>query len=320
MECKLLNVAFASISSLKTPSSLPPHSYLAHHQPNSTLKFLQSKSGANGHHPLHASSSFRTRYAKERVDSSQTLTLDAIRKSLILQEDSIIFNLLLRAQYAYNANTYNDGALCIGSFHGSLVKFIVKETERLHAQAGRYRSPDEHPFFPENLPHSMLLQSQYPKVLHPCADSININKKVWNMYFTDLLPKLAKAGDDDNCGSAAVCDTVCLQALSRRIHYGKFVAEAKFQESTAEYEAAIKVQDRARLMELLTYETVEAAVKKRVEMKTRKYGQEGRITQQEDAADPIYKVEPHLVAQLYEDWIMPLTKEVEVEYLLRRLD
>lgn len=74
------------------------------------------------------------RYAKERVDSSQTLTLNAIRKSLILQEDSIIFNLLLRAQYAYNANTYNDGALCIGSFHGSFVNFIVKETERLHAQ------------------------------------------------------------------------------------------------------------------------------------------------------------------------------------------
>lgn len=73
-------------------------------------------------------------------------------------------------------------------------------------------------------------------------------------------------------------------------------------------------------MELLTYETVEAAVKKRVEKKTRKYGQEGRISQQEEAADPIYKVEPHLVAQLYEDWIMPLTKEVEVEYLLRRLD
>ncbi|KAG5237224.1 hypothetical protein OIU76_012013 [Salix suchowensis] len=319
MECKLLNVAFASISCLKTPSYLPPRSYFAHHQPN-TLKFLQSKSGANEHHPLQAPSSSRTRYAKERVGSSQTLTLDAIRKSLILQEDSIIFNLLLRAQYAYNANTYNDGALCIGSFHGSLVKFIAKETEKLHAQAGRYRSPDEHPFFPENLPPSMLLPSQHPKVLHPCADSININEMVWNMYFTDLLPKLAKAGDDDNCGSAAVCDTVCLQALSRRIHYGKFVAEAKFQESTAEYEAAIKVQDRARLMELLTYETVEAAVKKRVEMKTRKYGQEGSITQQEGAADPIYKVEPHLVAQLYEDWIMPLTKEVEVEYLLRRLD
>lgn len=33
-----------------------------------------------------------------------------------------------------------------------------------------------------------------------------------------------------------------MQALSKRIHYGKFVAEAKFLESSALYEAAIKEQ------------------------------------------------------------------------------
>jgi len=33
------------------------------------------------------------------------------------------------------------------------------------------------------------------------------------MYFKDLLPRLVKAGDDGNCGSAAVCDTLCLQVL-----------------------------------------------------------------------------------------------------------
>ena len=33
-----------------------------------------------------------------------------------------------------------------------------------------------------------------------------------------------------------------------------------------------------------------------------------------------YKVRPEVVADLYERWVMPLTKEVEVEYLLRRLD
>ena len=33
-----------------------------------------------------------------------------------------------------------------------------------------------------------------------------------------------------------------------------------------------------------------------------------------------YKVRPEVVAQLYEQWVMPLTKEVEVDYLLRRLD
>lgn len=34
----------------------------------------------------------------------------------------------------------------------------------------------------------------------------------------------------------------CMQALSKRIHYGKFVAEAKFQASPDSYEAAIRRQ------------------------------------------------------------------------------
>ena len=33
-----------------------------------------------------------------------------------------------------------------------------------------------------------------------------------------------------------------------------------------------------------------------------------------------YKVDPKLVAELYDRWVMPLTKEVQVAYLLRRLD
>ncbi|KAL5563663.1 hypothetical protein UlMin_033410 [Ulmus minor] len=74
--------------------------------------------------------------------------------------------------------------------------------------------PDEHPFFPEFLPESMLPPLNYPQVLHPCAGSINRNNKVWNMYFRDLLPRLVKLGDD----------------------------EAKFQESPAEHEDAIRAQ------------------------------------------------------------------------------
>lgn len=73
-------------------------------------------------------------------------------------------------------------------------------------------------------------------------------------------------------------------------------------------------------MELLTFEAVEAAIKLRVEMKARTYGQEISINREEDAINPIYKIKPHLVANLYGDWIMPLTKEVQIEYLLRRLD
>lgn len=257
----------------------------------------------------------------ERVDESSILTLDSIRHSLIRQEDSIIFSLLERAQFCYNPNTYDKNVF---TKDASLVEFMLKETEKLHAQVGRYRSPDEHPFFSEDLPEPMLPPMQYPKVLHPIADSININDKIWGMYFSRLLPRLVKEGDDGNCGSSAVCDTICLQALSKRIHYGKFVAEAKFQEAPDVYEPAIKAQDGNQLMQLLTYESVEAAIMQRVEAKAKVYGQEVicgiESTNKIETSSPSYKIKPKLVADLYGKWIMPLTKEVQVAYLLRRLD
>ncbi|KAL0554997.1 hypothetical protein IC582_008928 [Cucumis melo] len=271
--------------------------------------------------PVKASSaSTRLLAMKKRVDMSETLTLESIRFSLIRQEDSIIFGLLERAQYCYNANTYDRDTFAMDGFHGSLVEYMVKETEKLHAKAGRYKSPDEHPFFPNDLPQPLLPPLQYPRVLHPIADSININPKVWDMYFRDLIPRLVEDGDDGNCGSSAVCDTICLQALSKRIHYGKFVAEAKFQASPDAYEAAIKAQDKQKLMDMLTYPTVEETVKRRVEMKATVYGQEVTTDEVKGELQAAYKIKPSVVADLYGDWIMPLTKEVQVEYLLRRLD
>lgn len=255
-----------------------------------------------------------------RVDESEVYTLDGIRSSLIRQEDSIIFSLLERAQYCYNEDTYDPDAFFMDGFQGSLVEFMVKETEKVYAQVGRYKSPDEHPFFPNDLPDSLLPPLEYPQVLHPCAHEININRKIWEIYFKDLLPRLVKEGNDGNCGSAATCDSTCLQALSKRIHYGKFVAEAKFRASPADYETAIKAQDRQKLMDLLTYPAVEDAVKKRVETKTKTFGQVVTVGFGEDATEPVYKIKPSLVADLYGEWIMPLTKEVQVEYLLRRLE
>ncbi|WVZ68726.1 hypothetical protein U9M48_017629 [Paspalum notatum var. saurae] len=279
--------------------------------------------------PLRAANKAVTPMSKEeRVDRSEILTLDSIRHSLIRLEDSIIFGLLERAQFRYNADTYDSNAFHMDGFDGSLVEYMVRETEKLHAQVGRYKSPDEHPFFPEDLPEPRLPPMQYPTVLHPIADSININQEIWKMYFDELLPRLVKEGSDGNSGSSAVCDTTCLQALSKRIHYGKFVAEAKFQESPEAYMAAIIAQDPNQLMQLLTYETVERAIERRVEAKARIFGQEVKGAEHNDAppvaehkdAPPVYKIRPSLVAELYSNRIMPLTKQVQVAYLLRRLD
>ena len=39
-----------------------------------------------------------------------------------------------------------------------------------------------------------------------------------------------------------------------------------------------------------------------------------------DGDEGKFKVDPFVVSRLYADWVMPLTKLVEVEYLLHRLD
>ena len=77
-------------------------------------------------------------------------------------------------------------------------------------------------------------------------------------------------------------------------------------------------QDRDTLMKLLTFEKVEEAVMKRVAKKAMMFGQE--VTLNKDGNHGKYKVDPSVVSRFYGDWIMPLTKHVEVEYLLRRLD
>ncbi|KAE9612633.1 hypothetical protein Lal_00006002 [Lupinus albus] len=320
MESKLLRLTFSAPCFL--PHSAKPNSVFDHTKritffsSNPTLEFpkrcklyVQPHAASTGSVPT-----------KRRIDGSENLTLDHIRHSLIRLEDSIIFSLLERAQYCYNEDTYDPDAFSMDGFHGSLVEYILKETETLHAKVGRYKSPDEHPFFPDGLPEPLLPPLQYPKVLHPIADSININDKVWNVYFRVLIPQLVKEGDDGNCGSTAVCDTMCLQALSKRIHYGKFVAETKFRAAPDAYKAAIIAQDKEKLMEMLTYPEVEEAIKRRVEMKAKTYGQEVVINMKEHRTEPVYKINPSLVADLYSDWIMPLTKEVQIAYLLRKLD
>lgn len=62
------------------------------------------------------------------------MKLEGIRKSLIQQEDSIIFSLLERAQYCINADTYDPDAFTIDGQRCSLVEYILKETEKLHSK------------------------------------------------------------------------------------------------------------------------------------------------------------------------------------------
>ncbi|XP_019179159.1 PREDICTED: chorismate mutase 2-like isoform X2 [Ipomoea nil] len=168
-------------------------------------------------------------------------TLASIRRSLIRQEDTIVFGLIERAQYPTNSPLYNQTS---SRFRGKLFEYFVKRSEALQSKVGRYLSPEEVPFFPDDLPRPLLEPKSHwiERFLHP--NTVNVSHEIWDVYQGKLLPLLAKKGDDGNYAVTASSDLQLLQALSRRIHCGKIVAEAKFRENPDKYKTAIRGQDR----------------------------------------------------------------------------
>ncbi|KAK8980347.1 hypothetical protein V6N11_061558 [Hibiscus sabdariffa] len=247
--------------------------------------------------------------AKAKAKVTGGLTLESVRDSLIRQEDTIVFSLIERARFPANALAYDPSYFSDPGSCGSLVDF-----------AGRYENPEESPFFPDNLPPSQVPPHKFPRLLHPAGRSVNLNKIIWDVYFNKLLPLFVAPGDDGNYASTAAHDLECLQALSRRIHYGKLVAEVKFRGERKDYEPAIRARDKKTLMDLLTDQKVEEAVKRRVAKKAMTFGQEVKLGNDTVGSKGKYKVDPDIVSRLYGEWVIPLTKDVEVEYLLRRLD
>jgi chorismate mutase len=188
--------------------------------------------------------------------------------------------------------------------------FLLHETEQVHAKMRRYTSPDEHPFF-KDLPAPVLPTLRYDEnPLHP--NEVNLNDLIRTVYETEIIPSLCAAGDDQQYGSSAVCDVACLQAMSKRIHYGKFVAESKYELAPERFRDLLQSRNVEAIHDAITDAAVEAQVLQRVDRKVRTYC--GEIA----AAGTDPQVAPGQVVDTYRRWIIPLTKQVEVEYLLNR--
>ncbi len=238
----------------------------------------------------------------------EQLLLGNIRNVLARLEETIIFELIERAQFKRNDIIYQPGAFGAVLGGESLVGFHLFEIEKVHARMRRYTSPDEHPFSPD-LPGPILPPLHYAEnPLRP--NSVNINARIRTVYEREIVPHICRPGDDNQYGSSSMCDVTCLQALSKRIHYGKFVAESKFRADPADYRALRAAGDTAGLMERITDPEVEAGVLDRVALKAETYCRE--LTG--EGGDP--KIDPRIVVDIYRRWIIPLNKDVQVAYLM----
>lgn len=178
------------------------------------------------------------------------------------------------------------------------------------------------------------------------ASGANFNPILLEKYIDIIVPTVTKAGDDEQHGSTVLTDIMVLQALSRRVHYGKFVAESKYRSDPVAYEKLVEAGDAQGVMKLLTNAEVEEKVLRRSRMKAATYGREPLMLPEIEgveksdvtslaasaAASAVVatmeamkeqkggkgKVDPAAIESVYRDIIIPLTKDIEVAYLFRR--
>lgn len=221
-----------------------------------------------------------------------------IRPKLARMEDSIILALFERAQFKTNDIIYVPSGIPIPNFEGNFFEYMLYGTEKLHACLGRYVHHEEHAFS-SNLPEPITSRK---KDYCPIKKiNINLNQKIKQVYF-EAIQDICEHGDDNQYGSSAACDITCLQALSRRVHYGQLVAESKFQQDEEKYSGLIKAKDRQGIIKKLLDKNAEKKILERVKEKGKRYN-----------------VDSKFIANFYKNKIIPLTIEVEVEYLLQRL-
>lgn len=187
--------------------------------------------------------------------------------------------------------------------------WMLRETERLQSRVRRYQSPDEYPFFPDALDPPILQPLEYPHILH--KNDVTINDMIKTRYINEILPNACgkfggredRGETQENYGSSATCDVSCLQALSRRIHFGKFVAESKFQKEPERFVKLIKAGDRKGIEDAITKKEVEMKVLERLRLKATTYGrdpanpEDGNSKIDVEAVVSMYKVRALLVPQ-----------------------
>lgn len=104
------------------------------------------------------------------------ITLADIRSTLIRLEETIIFALIERAQFRANPAVYRkDEETEVRQKGKSFLDVFFGQIEKAHSLMRRYTSPDEHPFYPEELERPILPLLNYSAIIRP--NNINLNPK-----------------------------------------------------------------------------------------------------------------------------------------------
>lgn len=241
------------------------------------------------------------------------LRLDTIASRLAGLEETLIYKLLDRGQFAGNPGAYAPGQSGFQPTEtSSLFDLRLRFQETLDTQFGRYRIPEERPFH-RDLPAPRRIPPQSETGLTITdLETINVSGAIRTAY-RGFLPEFCGTADDGQWGSSVEHDVICLQALGRRIHFGAlYVGESKYQEDPSRFQGLVNRKDNAGLMAAITRAEVEERVLARVRAK---------VEAIQSVSDPSLRrlADPEVVVGFFRSAIIPLTKDGEIRYLYQRV-
>ena len=124
------------------------------------------------------------------------------------------------------------------------------------------------------------------------------------LYVNALLPVLCEAGADEDCRKCIAADANCMNALVQRLNLAVHVAALKLEEIPEALLIPLQKRDPVLMEETITNHTVEAEVIARILDMSREQHASGAL--------------PQKIATLYENWIIPISRKIQVHDLLEK--
>ncbi len=124
------------------------------------------------------------------------------------------------------------------------------------------------------------------------------------LYVNTLLPVLCEPGTDDDRRKCIATDTNCLNALVQRLNLSVHVAALKLEEIPESLRVPLQNRDPAQMETAITNHAVEADVITRILDMSRERHASAAL--------------PQRIARLYEAWIIPISRKIQVHDLLAK--
>jgi len=234
------------------------------------------------------------------------MELEKVRDRLIELEDIIIKGLCERANYKQNLEIYEHNAEQFkykNNFEGTYFDFMFKQIENVHSIAGRYNCFDEKPFYKglEECQVEREYNSQIPDEILKFSKKINFSPWI-KIGYLNFINELCEEGEDANYGDTTLSDIFNLQAISKRIHYGILVMEAKYKDNQSQYDKLLSQNNDISIGSALKNVSVEQKVLQRVKEKSIKNGFKN----------------PNKIVKFFKNCIIPMTIQVELDYIFSK--